>query len=148
MNNFVYMWLVVAIVSACFELVSPGLFLFLSFSIGAGVSAFVAFFSYSLMVQSIIFLLMTVSAALLLKKWVERKTSLYHGYHRTNIHALIGKRALVCKAIKSDHAGEVKIGGELWLARTVHDVTILEGEYVEVKDVRGAHVVVVPILKK
>ena len=58
----------------------------------------------------------------------------------TNTAALIGQRAIVLERIANDEGvGLVKIGGEVWTARTVdHDEVIGEGTPVVVLEIRGA----------
>ena len=59
---------------------------------------------------------------------------------KSNIDALIGKVALVTKAIDPDLGGQVKSEGEVWMARS--DEQIEENEKVRVVSISGtkAHV--------
>jgi membrane protein implicated in regulation of membrane protease activity len=57
---------------------------------------------------------------------------------RTGTAALIGSRALALEQV-SHHAGTVKIGGEVWTARTYDEDDVIEpGERVEVMKIEGA----------
>lgn len=63
---------------------------------------------------------------------------------RTGTDALIGQRALVLEEISNDAGiGSVKIGGEVWTARTADDdLLIPAGTRVQVVEIRGATAVV------
>jgi membrane protein implicated in regulation of membrane protease activity len=64
----------------------------------------------------------------------------------TGIDALIGRRALVIERVDAHH-GQVKIGGELWSARSYLDDEILEvGTSAEVVKIQGATALVYPAL--
>ena len=57
---------------------------------------------------------------------------------RTGTAALIGMRALVLEQVSPD-GGQVKIGGEVWSARSFDDDQVIEpGERVEVLKIDGA----------
>ena len=59
---------------------------------------------------------------------------------RTGTAALIGKHAIVLERIENDEGvGCVKIDGEVWTARSLHDDQVIErGTRVEVVDIKGA----------
>lgn len=145
MGNFFYIWVIVSLLFVLLEIGHPGLFLFLSFALGALITAFSAVYSDSLMSQCVIFLLASIGALIVLVRWVKKTTDKDHAYQYTNTQALVGKHALVIKDISVDIAGEVKIGGELWMARTPHNQHLPVGTQVIVVQVRGAHVVVMPV---
>lgn len=145
MGNLFYIWVIVALLFVLLEIGHPGLFLFLSFALGALVTAFSAVYSDSLMSQCVIFLLASIGALVVLMKWVKKTIDKEHAYQHTNTQALVGRKALVIKDIYVDMPGEVKIGGELWMARALHDHYIPAETQVIVVQVRGAHVVVMPV---
>jgi membrane protein implicated in regulation of membrane protease activity len=147
MENYVYIWLIVGILFLLFEMSSPGLFYFLSFAIGAAVAAIGAVFEVSVITQCVLFLANTVLALVVLKMLIAPQFERHHAHQRTNVDALRGKRAVVCKRIEPHNPGEVEIDGHLWLARTSHERTIEVGTEVEIKDIRGSHVVVAPVEK-
>lgn len=142
MNNFFYLWIVVSLLCLVFEMGHPGLFLFLSFCFGALASAFSSVLTDSLVIHCLVFLGVSITALCVLLKWVKKSTGIDHAHHKTNTQALVGKSALVMRDIAVDSPGEVKVGGELWMARAAHDGHIKAGTKVVVKMVRGAHVVV------
>lgn len=144
MNNLFYVWLIIALLFVLLEMGAPGLFFFFSFAFGAVCSAFSTFLTDSIVHHCLVFLVGTTCALWVLNLWVKRKARKYHPHQKTNIYALQGKRARVIKAIMPAKSGEVKIGGEVWAARAVHDEQIDVQEEVEVIDVLGVHVIVKP----
>lgn len=94
--------------------------------------------------QCTIFLVMSLIACLLFVKYSGIGKGVQCSDKRTNTQALVGKRAIVVRDISFDRPGEVKIGGELWMACLSDQGRIKAGDWVVVVDVRGAHVVVVP----
>jgi membrane protein implicated in regulation of membrane protease activity len=144
MNTFFTAWVLLAFLFLFFEMGNPGLFYFLSFSFGALAAALSSLATSAIALQIIVFLAGTCLAIVVLKWWVARKSSKYHGHEKSNIYALKGKRALVLKTITPDEPGTVKVGSESWMARSAH--TIAAGNYVTIVDVRGAHLVVEEVL--
>jgi membrane protein implicated in regulation of membrane protease activity len=65
---------------------------------------------------------------------------------RTGTAALVGQHALVIERIANHEGlGTVKIGGEVWTARSFDDDHEIEpGEQVEVVEIRGATALVLP----
>ena len=59
---------------------------------------------------------------------------------RTGAAALVGKQAVVLETIANDEGvGTVRIDGEVWTARSLHDDEVIErGTRVEVIDIKGA----------
>jgi membrane protein implicated in regulation of membrane protease activity len=140
MNTFFTAWILLALLFLFFEMGSPGLFYFLSFSFGALAAAVSSLAVGAVTSQILIFLAGTCIALLVLKWWVARKSNKNHSHDKSNIYALKGKRAVVLKDITPDASGTVKIGGESWMARSAHHIAA--GSHVLVVDVRGAHVLV------
>lgn len=144
MNQFIFIWLVIALTFVLFEIAHPGLFLCLSFAVGACAAALASYFDYSFVVQTSVALGGTVIGFVLLYAWLRMtgSTGHSHGAHPSGVQALPGKRAVVIKTIHPDQFGQVKISGEIWSARSVHNQHIAQGTLVEVVYQRGAHVVV------
>lgn len=144
MNQFLFFWLVTALTFVMFEISHPGLFLCLSFAVGSCAAALVSYFGFGFVVQCSVALVGTMIGFVLLYAWL-RVTGYAgpgQGSHPSGVYALPGKRAIVIKAIVPDQLGQVKINGEVWSARSVHNQHIAEGTLVEVVYQRGAHVVV------
>jgi membrane protein implicated in regulation of membrane protease activity len=65
--------------------------------------------------------------------------------HATNTEALIGKNAIVVdKIVNNEGVGTVRIGGEVWTARTQDDEVLDAGAKVKVIEIRGVTAVVAP----
>lgn len=127
-----------------FEIAHPGLFLCLSFAIGASFAAMASYYDFDFVVQCSIALLGTLIGFFVLYAWL-RMTGYAGpgiGSHHSGVDVLPGKRAVVIKTIQPDVFGQVKINGEIWSARSVHNQLIAQGTLVEVVYQRGAHVVV------
>jgi len=148
MDNLLFFWLVIAMFFLFLEMGSPGLFFFLSFFLGALMCAVSTFITDSLTIQSLIFLVGTVISFLFLHFWVKAKISKIGTHEHSNIYALIGKVATVMKPIVPGSYGRVKILGDVWLARTLDDDIINEGQQVKIIKVQGAHLVVEKFIKQ
>lgn len=61
---------------------------------------------------------------------------------KTNYDRVIGKHGLVTKTITADNKGEVKVMSTSWLASSIDNTTLNEGDYCEILAVEGAHLVV------
>jgi membrane protein implicated in regulation of membrane protease activity len=141
MNILFFFWLSIALCFLIFEMGSPGLFFFLSFFFGALAAAGANFLAYGVITQALIFLGGSGIAMLGLKLWLN-KDKQHRQEHTTNVYALYGKQALVLTDITPLQAGEVKVGGEIWSARSFHTDVIKAGAIVEVVHVEGSHVIV------
>ena len=137
-----FIWLVIALCALILEMGSPGLLFFVSFAFGALISALASLWFDSLVIQCSAFLGGTLVALMMLRYWVVLHGKKMQPHTRTNVYALRGKHGVVLVSISSEKPGTVKIGGEVWAARSVSRERIEQGEEVEVIDVRGAHVVV------
>lgn len=142
MNNYIFFWLIVALFFLLFELGSPGLFYFLSFSCGALITSFAGAMCVSVFDQAIIFIVSSIAAFFALSKWVKKQTGTKHSH--SNIYALQGKRGVVVTPATLDQFGYVHIGGQVWAYKALNNEEISAGSPVEIVDVRGAHVVVRP----
>ena len=90
--------------------------------------------------QLLVFIL---GSALLLastRKWVSK---LKLGRVKTNADRIIGQQAVVIQTIDNQAAkGQVRVGGQVWTARSVEDEPILAGTQVEVVQITGVKVIV------
>jgi len=141
-SQLFYFWMIIAVLFLLLEMGNPGLFFFLSFFCGALFSAGVTFFTESLVLQLCVFFVGTKIALYVLRYYVVPAIGMNRPNERTNVYALIGKKAIVTQKIYDTKPGFVKIDGILWVARSVHQEEIEENTHVEVVDVRGAHAIV------
>lgn len=136
MLYFFLFWLILSIFLLFFELGTPGLFFFLSFSFGAIFAALISLFYESIYIQSLVFVGGTIISLLLLKSWTKYKSK-HHKVHLTNIYALYGKKGIVEEKISKNSVGQIKVSGQIWSAKSIDDSEIIEGSQVEVIDIRG-----------
>lgn len=71
------------------------------------------------------------------KRWLELGKE-----HPTNVYALHGKIGIVLRKITTKEPGQIKVGGEIWSARSAHDTTIDVGESVKIVSVSGSYLIV------
>ena len=140
MTHLFYFWLATALCFLLLEVGHPGLLLFISFSFGAVVAAITSIFTPSLMMQCTLFLLSSIAALFVLKRWITGHARAYHAHHKTNVYALQGKQGVALTGLSPDASGTVKLGGETWSARVAHDHAIAAGDTVRVVSVSGSHV--------
>jgi membrane protein implicated in regulation of membrane protease activity len=132
-------WLVLGIILIVLEIFTLSFYL-LWFGIGAIAAGIVAYLIPSLSVVMLIFtlvsLLLLIFTRPLTKKWF-RQENLQSG-----VYALVGREGIVVEAIGKDgEVGRVKIGGEVWTAKSV-DRSIPEGSAVRVVQVEGVTLLV------
>lgn len=141
-SNYLFFWLIVSIFFLLLEMGSPGLFFFLSFFFGALMAAGSTFFVDSTVWQSVVFLIGSALSFLVLHFWVKKRFSKEKHHEHTNVSALKGKRATVLKTIQAHGVGSVKVGGEIWSAKSLDHQEIAVGVLVEVIDIKGVHLIV------
>jgi len=135
-----YIWWTVAFLAfLAIEIITPGTFFFLCFSVGALFSATAILLGTSLFTSIIIFCIFSflsifIIRPLLIKYFKSKKLE------KTNIDALIGSTAVVTEKISATTAGKVKIAGEVWLAISHEDFEI--GNTVKINSVDGTKLVV------
>lgn len=136
-------WFFTALSFFFLELTSPGLLFCLAFSCGALLACALAFiWEDDLLLQTVSFLLGTLIAYIVLYVWIKQDT--HHGY-KSNSDALIGKQGILIAAISPGNPGSVKIGGEIWMALSVHNQPVASQTPVQVVSIKGVHLIVSPI---
>lgn len=80
------------------------------------------------------FALTSLIALILLRKFVSK--SLKGTIHPTNVDALVGKRGTVIQNIEPNNGGHVKINGEIWFGKSIHNDVIKTGTVIEVLGVK------------
>ena len=135
-------WLIVGLVLIAAEVLS-GDFVLLMLGGGALAAAGVSFFIGGPVVGAIAFALVSVLLVLAARPALKRR--LNRGIDNTVMHhkALVGTTAVVVARVDGQD-GRVKIGGELWSARSCDGVEVIEpGAKVTVLDISGATALVV-----
>ncbi len=137
-----YWWLLAALLLALVEVSTLDL-VFGMLAVGSVAGGITALVTGSLLVQSLV-----AAAVAVLLLLVVRPVALRHlrqpSSTRTGVDALPGKSGLVLDRV-DQYDGRVKIGGEVWSAKTFDPTAVLEpGTPVEVVRIDGAHAVVYP----
>jgi membrane protein implicated in regulation of membrane protease activity len=134
-DEWVY-WMIAAGALAAGEIFTMGFFLG-PIAIAALTAAVVALVGGGLPIQLIVFCLVAVASVGVLRP-IARRHLRTPAQLRTGTAALVGSRAVVLEQVTAD-TGSVKIGGEIWTARTYDEDAVLEpGTRVHVMQIRGA----------
>jgi membrane protein implicated in regulation of membrane protease activity len=135
MEDWVW-WMIAAGALAVGEIVTVGFFLG-PIAIAALLAALVAAVGAGLTAQWIVFIVAAVASLGILRPIARRHIKM-PARLRTGTAALVGSRALVLERVDAD-GGKVKIGGEVWTARTYDEDDVLEpGVRAHVMKIDGA----------
>ncbi|MDD4028813.1 MAG: NfeD family protein [Caldisericia bacterium] len=139
---FPYYWIVLGVVLIVLEIFTPGFFLFLT-GIAALVTGGLSYlFPNVLWLQWVSFIVLTVLSLVFLRGILLNKAQPTEPM-TSNADGLIGNRAIVIRTIEPDSLkGQVRIGGEVWLAQSEDQSVIPEHEEVIVHGVRGTKLIV------
>ena len=136
-------WLVLSGICFVIEMMTVGFFIFW-FGIGALIAMITSFLVEDIFIQSIIFIISSTLLLFLTRKFVkrfEKKDNV-----STNAFSIIGKRGIVTKEINQAlEKGQVKIGTEIWSAKTKDESIIPMGTEIEVTSIEGVKAVVTPV---
>jgi len=133
-----YLWLIAGIFLLLLEVGTPGLFVFISLSLGAFIGAATAFLELSFALQCWAALVGALISFGLLKYFFTNQKP-----HRTNIAALLGQEALVTEVIEPRQIGRVKVKGEEWQAQCENHHTVLhKGSVVKIIRSEGNKLIV------
>lgn len=136
-----YWWVAIMLALVAIEAMTLDLVLFM-FAGGALGAAIVAAAGGDLVWQVVVFaivstILLAALRPFMLKSLRKRGENL----PETNAAALVGREAIVVDEV-SEHAGLVKLAGEVWSARTEGDAVIAAGTEVRVVRIAGAIAIV------
>ena len=130
-------WLGLAVVLGIVEVTSLDL-VFAMLAAGAVAAALTAMVTDNLVVQALVAILVSIAGLAVVRPVALRHMRTPHAI-RTGTAALVGERALVLEPVSRD-AGQVKIKGEVWSARTYdpHASVIEAGRSVQIVEIDGA----------
>ena len=139
--SLVIVWLALAVVLGVIELSTMGLFT-IWFAIGAVASMLAALLGASLLIQLIVFAIVSALSIVVIRPWVKEHVN--NKAVKTNIDAAIGRKLIVKTDIDNlKGTGKVDMEGSTWLAASSDDnVRIAAGEEVVVVKVSGAKLIV------
>lgn len=128
-------WLIIGIVLVIAEVLS-GAFVLVMLGAAALVAAGLAALGLGLPVSVIGFVVVAGGGITLARPALVRRMHTEH--HKTNVEALVGKRATVVATVDAQ-AGQVTIEGALWSARAYDETEVLEaGRSVTIMSISGA----------
>ncbi|MEZ2391560.1 NfeD family protein [bacterium RCC_150] len=138
-SNWWALWLTVFLAFAVVEMLTLNLF-FIMLGGGALAALVADFAGADLWLQVVVFCIVSLLMIAFIRPIALGHLRKGPAEQRTNVDRLIGQRALVMEAVSST-AGLVKIGGDVWSARSASGV-IAAGETVQVTRIEGATAVV------
>ena len=133
-------WLIILVVLVAGEAVTVGL-TFIWFAIGALGGLVTAWLGGEIWLQVVVFLALSALALVLVRPLASQFLKTSHS--PTNADRVIGQTAVVTEAIDNvEGQGQVNIAGQVWSARSEHDVAIPSGTEVKVLRIEGVKVYV------
>jgi len=135
-----YWWIVIGLALAVVEILTVDL-IFIMLVAGAVAGALTALVTDSIVAEALVATAVAGAALVVVRPVALRHLTLPIGT-RTGTAALVGAAGLVLERVDK-HDGRVKIGGEVWSARSYDPTEVLEpGTPVEVARIDGATAVV------
>lgn len=131
-------WIILFLVLLLIELATVNL-VSIWFAIGALGAFITSFFTDSILIQLLTFVVISV-VSLLITLPIVKKFKSKEKIVPTNLDRVIGQNAEVTKEIKPDHYGEVEIFGTTWTATSTD--TLVVGEKVKVLKLDGVKLIV------
>ncbi|MCL2269913.1 MAG: NfeD family protein [Treponema sp.] len=140
-----WIWVALVIIFAVIELFTFGLTT-VWLAIAALLMVFLSLFKLSLPVQTLIFLIVSALLLIFTRPLAVKKFKM--GKEKTNVDRLVGMQVPVAKAIGEFEAGEVKINGIIWAARSENNTKIPEGIKCKILRIEGVQLIVCPLLEE
>ena len=135
-----WFWAALVIILALIEVFTLGLTT-VWFAIAALLMVFISLLlNIPLANQILIFLAISTALLVFTRPLAIKKFKM--GKEKTNVDSLVGKQALVVKAIGEFDKGEVKVSGQIWSARTEDNSAIAEGTKCQVLRIEGVQLIV------
>lgn len=130
-------WFVTFVVLLFIELTTVNL-VSIWFAVGAVAAVITACFVDSAIIQTLVFIIVSLVALLITKPMVKKFKS--NRIEATNLDRVVGKTAIVTKRISASSYGEVKVLGSIWTAAS--DEVIEVGMHAVVKKIDGVKLLV------
>ena len=132
-----FCWLIAFLVFLTIEMITINL-VSIWFAIGAIVSMSVAYFTNNVLIQMIVFIVVSLVTLLITKPLVKKFKKV--DFVPTNSDRVIGKVGEVTKIITPDEYGEVKVYGTVWTAFS--DDVLNVGDKVIITNIEGVKLIV------
>ena len=134
-------WIVLSGIFFIIEMATVG-FLVFWFGIGALIAMVFSFFTSNIAIQTTVFVLSSTILLFFTRPFVDKLTKKDNEV-QTNAYSIIGKKGIVTKdIIPIEGKGQVRIGTEIWSAKSANDVKIEKGIEIEVVEIDGVKAVV------
>lgn len=135
------LWIIFAGLCFVAEIATVG-FLIFWFGIGALIAMVVSFFTDNIAIQTASFIISSTILLFFTRKFANRISKKDEDI-QTNAFSIIGKKGIVTKEIDPFfNSGQIKVGSEIWSAKSVNDEKIAEGTEVEVLEISGVRAIV------
>lgn len=139
-------WLIIAGLFLILEMVTMG-FLVFWFAVGALVAMLASLFIENLVAQSVIFLIVSTLLIFATKPLVN-KLMPKESFVKTNAYSVEGKVGKVTIDIEPvEGKGQIKVGSEVWSAKSFDDTYIPKDSEVVVEKIEGVKAIVKPLIK-
>lgn len=134
-------WLILSGIFFIIEMATVG-FLVFWFGIGSLIAMVVSLFTSNIAIQTTVFILSSTILLFFTRPFVN-KFSKKENEIQTNAYSIIGKRGIVTKDIDPiEGKGQIKVGTEIWSAKSADDRKIEKGIEVEILEIDGVKAVV------
>ncbi|MDD2203076.1 MAG: NfeD family protein [Bacilli bacterium] len=131
-------WLVIFIIFIIVEILTSN-FVTIWFGIGAMGAFFSTYFTSDVMLQFIVFTIVTILSLLLTRPFVKKITR-GRDHVKTNLDSVIGRSGIVDAKITPHSLGRVTVLGKDWSAKS--EETIEPGSQVEILAIEGVKLIV------
>ncbi|WP_027398304.1 NfeD family protein [Anaerovorax odorimutans] len=136
-------WIIIAVVFAVIEAFTLGLTT-IWFTVGGVAACIVALLGGSLVLQIIIFLVVSIVLLYFTRPLAVRKLKI--GHEKNIVENIIGQIGIVKDDILPFNVGQVKLNGQIWSAvSNNNDLTLLKGLKVKVVEIQGVKLIVEPV---
>ena len=133
-------WIILAGIFFVIEMATIG-FLVFWFGIGALLAMIVSIFTANIAIQTAVFVFSSTLLLFFTRPFVNKFSQ--KDDVQTNAYSIIGKKGIVIKSIDPiEGKGQVKIGTEVWSAKSADDRKIEKGIEVEILEIDGVKAVV------
>lgn len=125
-------WMIAFLVLIFIEIITVNL-VTIWFAIGAIAGFITAYFTDSIAVQMIVFIVVSIISLVPTRNIVNKLK--VKNFEPTNLDRIIGKTGIVTEEISNIKLGEVKVDGKKWSAMSTEKITI--GRKVEILSIEG-----------
>ena len=134
-------WIILAGIFFVIEMATVG-FLVFWFGIGSLIAMIISLFTSNLAIQTAVFVFSSTILLFFTRPFVNKFTQKDNDI-QTNAYSIIGKKGIVIKEIDPIAGkGQIKVGTEVWSAKSADDIKIEKGLEVEILEIDGVKAVV------